>query len=336
MALCRVYLLTYRRNHLLPRALNSLLNQTFTDWICELHNDDPSDPFPRELVEKIADPRIVIVDHVENLGPTRTFNLVYQPKSEVFISLLEDDNWWEPHFLATMINAMEQFPNVQVAWANMRLWQEESDGSWTDIGKNIWNSCQTDGVQLFDWGQQQQIMGAIHSNGAMILRSQFASNFVIPDDTPFASVELVRERAFHFPILFVPQVCANFAITQSTSRSKNRSVWSRIQILMTASFFKHVPVEVETIRQIWLEAGSTTAKSTSSLFFAALICPDCRQLLKYARLKDWIFFIASCLKRPKIALENLQATNSYPDVWNFLDRQTAIRVQEMKKQVYSD
>ena len=34
MALVRVYLGTYRRNNLLPRALNSLLNQTFSDWVC--------------------------------------------------------------------------------------------------------------------------------------------------------------------------------------------------------------------------------------------------------------------------------------------------------------
>lgn len=46
MAICRVYLCTYRRNNLLSRALNSLLAQTFKDWVCELHNDDPEDSFP--------------------------------------------------------------------------------------------------------------------------------------------------------------------------------------------------------------------------------------------------------------------------------------------------
>ena len=49
MAKVRVYLLTYRRNHLLPRALKSLLAQSFTDWVCELHNDDPADLFPARL-----------------------------------------------------------------------------------------------------------------------------------------------------------------------------------------------------------------------------------------------------------------------------------------------
>src|SRR5687768_20382 len=92
----RVYLFTYRRNHLLPRALDSLLAQTHRGWVCELHNDDPNDPFPGELVARINDPRITYVRHETNLGPTRTFNHAFRPVAEPFVSLLEDDNWWEP------------------------------------------------------------------------------------------------------------------------------------------------------------------------------------------------------------------------------------------------
>jgi len=327
MALCRIYLLTYRRNHLLSRALNSLINQTVTDWICELHNDDPTDPFPGQLGETYADPRIVIVNHAKNLGPTRTFNLVFKETAEPFISLLEDDNWWEPHFLASMINGMKQFPEIQIAWANMRFWQEETDGNWTDTGRNIWSSNE-DSPQLFDWGQPQQIMGALHSNGAMLIRSSVASRLIIPEETPFATVEPVRERAFSFPILFIPQVCANFAITQASSRSRNRTTWSQIQILLIASYFKHISTTEEIIREVWSDARSKPAKSTASLFFAALICLECRYLLDNATFADWLFFIAVCLKRPNEAWANLRSIRAYPTVWAFLDQQTADRVSE--------
>jgi len=60
MALIRIFLLTYRRPALLPRALNSLLSQTFTDWVCELHNDAPEDDGPSQLLNKINDPRIIL------------------------------------------------------------------------------------------------------------------------------------------------------------------------------------------------------------------------------------------------------------------------------------
>lgn len=328
MPLCRVYLLTYRRHHLLPRAVNSLLNQTLTDWICELHNDDPTDPVPGQLVEQIADPRLMIVNHAQNLGPTATFNLVFQPAPEPFICLLEDDNWWEPHFLATMTDAMRQFPTVQVAWANMRFWQETADGTWTDTGKNIWDIPETASPMLFPWGQKQQIMGALHSNGTLMVRSQFAERYVIPTETSSAAMELVRERAFPFPLLFIPQVCANFAVTQTTSRSNNRAIWAQMQTLMIASFFKHARMETESIHEFWLEMRSKPIRSTNGLFFAALICSNCRNLLRYATLSDWLFFIASSIKRPLFTLKVLRSIQTYPQLWSFLDRHTADRVKE--------
>ena len=60
MARLRIFLLTYRRPHLLRRALNSLLEQSMTDWVCELHNDAPDDDSPRTLLDELApkDPRI--------------------------------------------------------------------------------------------------------------------------------------------------------------------------------------------------------------------------------------------------------------------------------------
>lgn len=332
MAICRVYLCTYRRNHLLPRALNSLLDQTFTDWVCELHNDDPEDPFPKQLVEAIADPRISIVDHLENLGATRTFNLIFQKVSEPFVSLLEDDNWWQPDFLEKTIEAIEKFPEVQVAWANMRFWQEENDGTWTDTKKNIWERSPTDAPELFRFPNKQQIRGALHSHGAMLVRSQHTSNYVIPDRTSSEATEPVRDRTFHYPILFVPQALANFAITKSTSRSKNRGTWGQMQALLIASFFKHVPVEEDTVRNIWDRARSQFPRSTTTLFFAALICFDCRKLLKYATTEDWIFFIASCLKRPLAAWQVLKSISSNQELWDFLNQHTALRIREAQQQ----
>lgn len=318
MAICRVYLMTYRRNHLLPRALKSLLSQTRSDWVCEVHNDDPTDPFPRQLVEQLGDARITIADHPHNLGPTRAFNLIFQSVAEPFISLLEDDNWWEPEFLERMIHALEQSPTAQVAWGNMRCWQEETDGRWQDTGRSIWPTEPQTSPHLIPWGHLQQVMGALHSNGAMLLRSATAQ-YQTPDDTPFAAAEAIRERRFPFPLLFVPQVVANFAITQTTARGKEGDIWLQMQVLLTASFFKHTP-DATLAQQLWPAAWNKPAKSTATLFFAALACPECRFLLRHSRWQDWLFFLAFCLRRPAQALKGMGAIATYPQLWQFLDR----------------
>jgi hypothetical protein len=230
-----------------------------------------------------------------------------------------------------MIEIMEKFSEVNVAWANMRVWQEESDGTWTDTGKSIWNRSETDSPELFYWPHKQQIRGALHSNGAMLVRSEYASNYVIPDKTSFSGVEYVRERVFHYPILLVPQTLANFSKTRTTSQPKARGTWEQLQTLLAASFFKHVPVKEETLQQIWHEARSKAPNSTATLFYVALIFPECRNLLKYATLGDWGFFMASCLKNPLIFFQVLQSIPSNQTLWDFLDRQTACRTEEARQ-----
>lgn len=334
MALCRIYLTTYRRHDTLPRAIHSLLSQTMQDWVCELHNDDPADGFPRQLVAEIGDPRIQVIDHTENLGATRSFNLVFQTVPEAFVSLLEDDNWWEPHFLATMVGAMGQFPEVQVAWANMRHWQETAEGSWVDLQKTTWEPSTQ--PQLFEWGHLRQLFTALHANGAMLVRSSAASRYQTPDHTPFEGAEAIRERTFQFPILFVPQVCANFAVTRQSTRSGSSVIWAQLQTLLAGSFLRQVRLTPAELRQIWHQARHKTPKSTTTLFFAALACPGCGFSLRYASLADGLFFLAYCLKHPIAASQILRAIAAYPELWQFLDQQTAARSQEKQARESAD
>jgi hypothetical protein len=327
MAICRVYLLTYRRQQLLPRALNSLLQQTFTDWVCELHNDDPTDFFPQQLVEQLGDRRITVINHAQNLGGTRSFNLAFQAIAEPYISLLEDDNWWEPTFLETMVTTMQRFPQVQVAWANMQIWQEAAD-SWINTGQTIWQRDLHDPPELLNWGHPQQILGALHSNGTLVVRSTLADHYIVPEQTPLAATEPIRERAFPFPVLFIPQVHANFAVTRTTARSNHHVSWAQSQILLAGSYFKYVSPSHEQLRAVWKTARSKPAKSTATLFLAALSCPGCLYLLRSATIADWCFFGLFCIKHPFVAMQALRSIATFPEVWRFLDQHTAIRVQE--------
>jgi len=83
MSTVKVFVPTYRRHQLLPRALRSLREQTFRDWCCEVHNDAPDDEFPRQLVAQLNDPRIKLVNHAQRLGGAGTMNAFYE-KSRLF------------------------------------------------------------------------------------------------------------------------------------------------------------------------------------------------------------------------------------------------------------
>jgi glycosyltransferase involved in cell wall biosynthesis len=193
MKRCRVYLLTYQRNELLPRAIQSLLAQTFKDWICEVHNDCPINQFPEEYIKHLHDERFMIINHPTNLGGTRSFNKAFAGCQEEYISILEDDNWWEDFFLEEMIGLMDQKPTLKVAWSNMRIWKEDPENQWIDTGKTTWP---VENDILFQWPHYKQALGALHSVGAMICRSANSSRYIIPDEVLLDAIELVRERAF--------------------------------------------------------------------------------------------------------------------------------------------
>lgn len=241
--------------------------------------------------------------------------------------MLEDDNWWQPDFLERMLEAMATYPNVKVAWANMRVWKENSDEEWVDTGQNIWN-CESTSPRLINWPNRRQMLGAFHSNGAMLVRSEYASQYAIPESLKFGGTEAIRERAFHFPILFIPQVLANFSTTIITSRPKNSLDYGIKQILLAASYIKYVPIKEDDLNVLWQEARAKPAKSTMTLFFAALKFPECRKLLRHAAIRDWIFFAAFSLKHLSLTWLTLRALSSNYELWNFLDRNTALRAKE--------
>lgn len=324
-AVCRVYLCTYRRNELLPRALDSLLAQTFRDWICELHNDAPDDSFPRRLVADRGDPRIKVIDHHENLGPTRTFNLVYQPVAERYVAQLEDDNWWEPDFLETMIATMDAHPTVDLAWSNMRVWKEEMDRGWTDTGTCVRPPEDTKSARSFEFPNVTQIGGALHSHSAMIVRSRGIEQHRVPEGTSSAAVEPVRERTFRHPVLFVPTPLANFAQTRETSRPGDPTDWMTAQLLLVGSFFKNVAAFDSSLAEVWRSFRDRPARATNTLLLVGLFAPGCRRILRGASVGDAAYLCRAVIARPLRFVQLWRRVRRETELWRFLDQWTRER-----------
>ena len=192
--------------------------------------------FPGGTVRDDQRYSITPVRHERNLGPTATFNLLFKNASEPYLSSLEDDNWWDPDFLQEMVSTLDRFPDVDVGWCNQRCWREEPDGTWTDLHRTVWQVEGNREPRLIFWPQPYQITGALHSNGSMLLRSRHAAEYRIPDETPFDIIELVRERTFNHPIMFVPQTLANFSITKESARTSNTASGDRVSFCWRAVF----------------------------------------------------------------------------------------------------
>ena len=328
MARVRVCLITYRRPALLPRALASLRAQTFADWTCEVHNNDPADANPAALVAAAADARIGLVNADHPVDTVEAFNRAHQPAVEPYQTLLEDDNWWEPNFLATMVAILDRHPNVDLAWSNMRVWREEADGSWADTGRKVWHL--DDGPpREFRWPSLLQFDDCLYSNGSMLLRSRVAGRLLQPPDLPRDLFEQCRERMMNFPTLLVPAPLANFAITRHTVRSTNYSVWGEMQTLLGAAFLAQVPLTADARAALWAHRRRLRPRSTSSLMFAGLVQRDWA-FLRHAQAADWMLFIRGWVRRPLGSWRILRLRPRQRQTWQWLNAQLAARTAEAR------
>lgn len=323
-ALIRVFVPTFKRNALLSRALTSLRRQTISDWVCEIHNDDPADCFPAKLVKRLADPRIEFHQHEQNIGAVATFNLFYRPALEPFFSVLEDDNWWEPEFLETMLRELNANPDITLAWCNQKVWEELPDGSWRDTAQSV-NPPEKIGARRIEFGNATQIMGALHGHGATLFRSHAGNTYETPQDWPVAAIEPLRERMMPHPLLYVPRPLAIYAKTLRTARSESRAEWAIVQTILAATFIRYARYSDVQLAELFVEARAARPPHSSPLIFAALIEPDCRKLLKHSKLRDWLLILRGLIRRPLVLWHVLRSRHCHPEWWTLLERHTAAR-----------
>jgi glycosyltransferase involved in cell wall biosynthesis len=328
MARCRIYLFTYKRNHLLPRAVKSLLGQTFTNWTCEVHNDCPEDPFPAEFITSLNDERFIMKNHAVNLGAVVSFNLAFAGCNEPYASILEDDNWWEPDFLKEMIAVMDNDPGIKVSWSNMTLWREEPGNIWTDTHKTTWPDNQS---QLFEWPHARQAISALHSTGAMLYRGPVAPNYLVPPATLLNAVELIRERSFEHPVYLHGKPLANFAVTLVTNRDNDPYTWITNQVMLLASFIAASPDKNKAMRESLAYYRLQRPVSTANFFLANIFILKDNGLYKHFTVTDWLLFGKWLLGNGHQLNYMKQYFASQSDTYRFLLKQTQLRYQEAEQ-----
>lgn len=83
---------TYRRPALLERCLRSLMAQTWTDWVCDVFDDDP-DQAGRTVCERLGDPRIRYVPNRPQRFASRNIDSGFSalnPHNAEYFFVLED------------------------------------------------------------------------------------------------------------------------------------------------------------------------------------------------------------------------------------------------------
>ena len=118
MAIISVITPTYNNQATIALSIESLLNQTFTNFELIIINDGSQDA-TLDIVSKIQDSRIKIFSY-PNSGSSVSRNRGISHAVGEFISFLDADDLWTPDKLSSQLSALYSNPNAAVAY------------SWTD------------------------------------------------------------------------------------------------------------------------------------------------------------------------------------------------------------
>jgi len=118
-----VILPTYKRPHLLPDAIQTVLRQTFQDFEIIIINDASQDN-TKEIVKKFNDARIHYVEHKKNKGGSAARNSGIKKAKGKYIAFLDDDDKWFPEKLKKQLAKLKSCPpNVGLvySWSEIRI-----------------------------------------------------------------------------------------------------------------------------------------------------------------------------------------------------------------------
>jgi len=97
---------TYNRAETLPRAVDSVLDQTFED-VEVLVVDDGSTDSTREVLDSYADSRVRTVVHETNRGANVARNTGIENARGEYVALLDSDDQWHPEKIEKQLSVLD-------------------------------------------------------------------------------------------------------------------------------------------------------------------------------------------------------------------------------------
>lgn len=110
---------TYKRPEALRRALQSMIDQSWPDWVCDVYDDDPEQA-GRAVVAALGDPRIRYTPNTPQLFASRNIDHCFtaeNPHGAEYFCVVEDDNFILPDFCAANI-ALARQQGVEIVLRN--------------------------------------------------------------------------------------------------------------------------------------------------------------------------------------------------------------------------
>jgi glycosyltransferase involved in cell wall biosynthesis len=115
--LVSVLIPTFNRPRYLSEALASVLQQSHGNLQVIVINDGGEDV--SDIVNSARDSRVVFINNKENRGKASSLNEALARAEGKYIAYLDDDDLYYPHHIETLVNALENQTDCEVAYSDL-------------------------------------------------------------------------------------------------------------------------------------------------------------------------------------------------------------------------
>ncbi|UCF43634.1 MAG: glycosyltransferase [Planctomycetota bacterium] len=115
--LVSVLIPTFNRPRCLSEALASVLRQSYRNLQVIVINDGGKDV--SDIVNSAGDSRLVFINRKRNCGKAFSLNEALARAEGKYVAYLDDDDLYYPHHIETLVNALENQTDCQVAYSDL-------------------------------------------------------------------------------------------------------------------------------------------------------------------------------------------------------------------------
>lgn len=127
-----VILTSYNYANYLEIAINSVLNQSYSDFEFIIIDDKSTDN-SLEIIKSFSDSRIKFIQNPQNFGLKRTMQIAIENATGEWLAFLESDDIWDIDTLQKRLEYAEKYPNVGIIFNDV---EEFGDDNWILAVKN--------------------------------------------------------------------------------------------------------------------------------------------------------------------------------------------------------
>jgi glycosyltransferase involved in cell wall biosynthesis len=212
-----VVLPTYNRAYCLRRSIDSVLNQTFSNFELIVIDDGSTDN-TAELLASIDDPRLRVLRHPTNKGVSAAINSGIRAAASDVIALQDSDDEWLPEKLAKQVSAITSAP-AEVGVVYTDRWR-------IDGAEKTWSRAPhfmpKDGLIY-----QAALNGAIYNmaNQCLMIRRKCFDQIGYFDENIRRHIdkEILIRLSLKYLFIHIPEPLVNYYVTEDSISKKGEA-----------------------------------------------------------------------------------------------------------------